>query len=320
MADGRVSVQEVRRVAALVWLEWPEACFRATADDVAHLEKLVGGKVMWVHSRTDFVRLLPSATHAITWHFEKDWYGLSPSLRVLATPAAGREFIAWRDAPAGVTVHFGAFHGAIIAESVAAFCLGWARGFFRKPPTTDGGGMWPRTWLGDKCFTVAGTKAVIAGYGRIGRAIGEKLAALGVSVAGFGRGNIAEMPAAMADADWFVMALPGDTQTDGFLDSGRIAMLPRRCAVVNVGRGNAIDETALRSALMEGRIAAAYLDVFRNEPTLLSGGLGDSSGGCGLWNQATAPGSLIAMPHSSAFSPDYVRRCFDELASVGLLA
>ena len=289
----------------LVFLEWPEPCFCATADDIEYLKGLTGGKVVWVRRREDFIKHLPNATHVITWHFEKEWYSLAPHLRLVATPAAGRELIAWRDAPDGVAVHFGKFHGAIIAESVAAFCLAWSRGFFRKPPAT---GIWPRQWLGDKCFTIAGTKAVIAGFGTIGKAISEKLTSLGVSVQGFSRKNIADMPKAMADADWFILALPSDTGTDNFLDANRIALLPPKCAVVNIGRGNAIDEDALANALSTGRIAAAYLDVFKGEPTVLS----DSSRSDGLWN-AGIP-NLFAMPHSSAFSPDYIRRCFSELA------
>lgn len=293
----------------LIWLEWPEACFCATACDIEYLKGAIRSDVVeWVRTREDFLARLLFASHVVTWHFEKEWYALAPRLKLVATPAAGRELVAWKDAPEGVAVHFGEFHGEIIAESVVAFCLGWARGFFRAPPAT---GIWPRQWLGDKCYTLAGTRAVIAGYGRIGKAIGAKFASLGVDVCGFGRKNIADMPDAMRRADWFVMALPSDTGTDDFLDAERIALLPENCVVVNVGRGNAIDEAALRRALVEGRIAAAYLDVFKNEPTCLSPNAApaDSSG---LWNSGVP--NLFPMPHSSAFSPDYIRRCFREIA------
>lgn len=300
----------------LVWLEWPEACFCATADDIACLEKLSRRDVVWVRTREDFLARLPHATHVITWHFEKEWFALAPDLRLLATPAAGRELIAWRDAPTGVKVHFGEFHGRIIAESVAAFCLAWARGFFRPAPPT---GIWPRQWLGDKCHTVSGTKAVIAGYGRIGKAIGAKLSALGVEIRGFGRKNIADMPKEMADADWFVMALPSDTGTDDFLDADRLALLPPKCAVVNIGRGNSIDEDALLRALREGRLAAAYLDVFKNEPTVLVRDPDASKRAGGLWCEAERLPNLVAMPHSSAFSPDYIKDCFKELSDEGLV-
>lgn len=305
------TISQFHNCRIVVWLEWPEACFCATADDIEYLKSLTDGEVVWVRRREDFIDRLPTATHVITWHFETGWYALAPNLRLVATPAAGRELIAWRDAPEGVAVHFGTFHGDIIAESVVAFCMAWARGFFRTPPPT---GIWPREWLGDKCYTISGTKAVIAGYGKIGKAIGAKFAALGASVKGFGRKNISEMSAAMAEADWFIMALPSDTGTDNFLDANRIAMLSPRCVVVNIGRGNAIDEDALRQALVEGRIAAAYLDVFKNEPTCLNVDQSQRAKAGGLWDSGTP--NLVPMPHSSAFSPDYMKRCFAELAAL----
>lgn len=250
----------------------------------------------------------------ITWHFRAEWYAHAPRLEVLATPAAGRELVAWRAAPENVKVHFGAFHGEIIAESVLAYCMGWARGFFRPVPAS---GMWPRKWLGGCCFMLEGTKAVIAGYGKIGKAIGRRLEASGVGVRGFGRSGIAQMEEAMREADWFIMALPGDTGTDGFLDTRRLALLKPSCVVVNIGRGNAIDEDALAAALSSGRIAAAYLDVFRDEPTQLAAAAGCT--GLASDKARAALPTLTAMPHSSAFAPDYIARCFKELHDEGLL-
>ena len=294
----------------LVWLEWPEECFRVDAKALRSLRAAVGagGTVRRVTTEAAFLRELPRATHAIVWEFRKDWFARARNLQVLATPAAGRELVAWRDAPARVRVHFGTFHGAIIAESVVAFCLAWARGFFAvKPP------LWPRSRFGRVCYEVQGTKAVIAGYGRIGRAVGAKLAALGVEVQGFTRANAALLPRAAKDADWFILALPGDTGTDDFLDARLIARLPRRCVVVNVGRGNAVDEAALRRALESGRLAGAYLDVFKGEPTALNTGDAPRRG---LWEGCR---NLVAMPHSAAFSPRYIERCFRELTDEGLV-
>lgn len=294
----------------LVWLEWPEECFRVDAKALRYLRSVTakGDTVRRVASEAAFLRELPRATHAIVWEFKKEWFARAKRLQVLATPAAGRELVAWRDAPAHVKVHFGAFHGEIIAESVAAFCLAWARGFFAvKPP------IWPRANFGNVCYEVKGTRAVIAGYGRIGKAIGAKLGALGVEVKGFTRANAALLPRAAKTADWFILALPSDTGTDDFLDAKLIAKLPRRCVVVNVGRGNAVDEAALKAALESGRIAGAYMDVFKGEPTALNQG---ALARGGLWEGCR---NLVAMPHCSAFSPHYIERCFRELKDEGLV-
>jgi len=299
----------------LVWLEWPEACFRANRRDIKYLASLLHTpeEIKCVKCEADFLQALPGARVAIVWHFKKEWYRAAKELKVLATPGAGRELVAWQAAPRGVRVHFGSFHGAIISESVAAFCLAWARGFFKVE--RHEGGIWPRSWLGEGCYTVAGTRAVIAGYGKIGKAIGEKLSGLGVKVSGFGRKNIEDLPEAATKADWFIMALPGDTGTDDFLSTGLISKLSKKCVVVNVGRGNAIDEECLCQALESGRIAGAYLDVFKNEPTVV--GQKSEGGNSGLAFKKLP--NLVSMPHSSAYSPDYIRMAFKELSDEGYL-
>lgn len=303
----------------LVWLEWPEKCFRADAEALRFLRGLVppGSRVVRARSEAAFLRQLPQATHAVVWHFRKEWLAKATRLRLLATPGAGRELVTL-ETPPGVRLHFGRFHGAIMSETVAGFVLAWARGFFRPERTWPG---WPRAALSDKCLTVAGTQAVIVGYGRVGRAIGDKLAALGVRVSGFGRQNLKDLPAALRTADWLVLALPSDTGTDDFLNAARLRRLPRRCVVVNVGRGNAVDEPALLAALRDGRLAGAYLDVFKGEPGPLEKIVRrtGASGGILGTDPRRLPWNLVRTPHSSAFAGDYLRRCFQELCDDGCL-
>lgn len=318
----------------LVYLAWPESCFRASPGDVAFLRSLLprGAEVVCARSDRAFLRALPKATHVVTWHFRREWYAKAPRLKVVATPAAGRELVS-QDAPKGVRVHFGHFHGALMSETVAAFALAWARGLFSVRDYAGYGGAvrtkvanWPRAELSGRCFAVAGTRAAVVGYGNVGRAIGEKLAALGVSVTGYRRANVADLDAELPDLDWLVLALPGDTGTDGFLSRARIAKLPRRAVVVNVGRGNAIDEAALLSALRSRRIAGACLDVFRDEPGPQRAvpPVSDASAVPHVASilsssPADLPPNLVRLPHASAFSRDYLRRCFQELADDGCI-
>jgi len=317
----------------LVWLEWPEKCFRVDVGALRCLEELVprGSKVVRARSEASFLRLLPTATHALVWHFKKEWFAQASRLKVLATPGAGRELVT-QDVPAGVTVHFGHFHGAIMAETVVGFILAWARGFFRPELKQPG---WPRTALSDKCRTVAGSQAVIVGYGRIGKAIGAKLEALGVKVAGVSRhgvfkngevdscplvGKSTSFSSLLKSADWLVLALPSDTGTDDFLNAALLRKLPRTCVVVNVGRGNAVDEEALVEALVSGRLAGAYLDVFKGEPGPLQKIVkrGKTAGILGT-DPKKLPWNLIRTPHSSAFAADYVKRAFLEMKDDGIL-
>ena len=309
----------------LVWLEWPEKCFRADAKALRFLRSLVpqGADIVRVRGERAFLRELPRATHAIVWSFRREWWALAGKLRVLATPGAGRELVAWREAPKGVKVHFGGFHGRIISESVVGFMLAWAHGFFRPEIAAADAGPWRRTWprtaIDAGCSLVAGTRAVVLGYGRIGRAIGEKLEGLGVKVSGFTRKNIAALRESAKTADWLIMALPGDTGTDDMLGPGLISLLPRRCVVVNVGRGNAVDERALVDALAKGRLAGAYLDVFKGEPGPLAHVGGGAAGGILDAEPSTLPPGLVKMPHSSAFCDEYLELCFKELKDEGLL-
>ena len=298
----------------LVWLEWPEKCFRADAEALRVLKSLVGGRgrVVCARSEAAFLKNLPRATHAIVWNFKDEWFAKAPRLRVLATPAAGQEFVP-TTGPKGVKIHFGHYHGRIIAESVLGFMLCWAKGFFAVREAPRSCRDWPRTWLSGRCTDVAGTKAVIVGYGNVGRAIGAKLVAMGVEVEGFSRKNIGALATGVKTADWLILALPSTTGTDDFLDAGLIRKLPRKCVVINIGRGNAVDEQALYRALKTKRLAGAYLDVRKHEPsaTVLEHP-GYVKGLAGLPN-------CIAMPHASAFSPRYLKMCFEELKDDGCL-
>ena len=298
----------------LIWLEWPEKCFRVDAEALRALKGLVPKGCRIVRARTEgaFLKALPKATHAITWHFREEWFAKAPRLKVLATPAAGREFVPAKG-PKGVKIHFGHYHGEIMSESVAAFVLAWAHGFFAVRNAPASCGKWPRNWLSDKCFDVTGTKAVIVGYGHVGRAIGAKLEMLGVKVEGFSRSNIGNLAKSAGTANWLILALPSTTGTDDFLDAKLIRKLPRSCVVINVGRGNAVDEKALYAALKAKRLAGAYLDVRKHEPSATV--LEHSGYVKGL---ADLP-NCVSMPHASAFSPRYLRMCFEELKDDGCL-
>ena len=312
----------------LVWLEWPEKCFRADAEALRALKGLVpkGSRIVRARTEGAFLKALPKATHAITWHFKTEWFAKAPKLKVLATPAAGQEFVPTKG-PKGVKIHFGHYHGQIMSESVLGFMLCWAKGFFAVRQAPQNCRDWPRTWLSGRCTDVAGTTAVIVGYGNVGRAIGAKLASLGVEVYGITRHGIFRGEAdsrplrsgqetvspLLKSADWLILALPSTTGTDDFLNAKLIRKLPRKCVVINVGRGNAVDEKALHKALKAKRLAGAYLDVRKHEPsaTVLEApgyvrGLADLP-------------NCITMPHASAFSPRYLIHCFEELKDDGCL-
>ena len=307
----------------LVWLEWPEKCFRVDAEALRYLQRVVGakGRVVRVKSERAFLRALPQATHALVWNFREEWFAKAPRLKVLATPAAGQEFVPTKG-PKGVKIHFGSFHGEIMSETVAAFMLAWRRGFFRLREKAVANDPWPRNWLSDKCSTVGGTEAVIFGFGNVGRAIGDLLDRIGVLVTGVTRHFVYQILSddrrpqqvgmSISDemlrrADWVILALPSTTGTDNFFDAKLIRKLPRKCVIINVGRGNAVDEKALYRALKTKRLAGAYLDVRKHEPsaTVLESP--------GFVSELAKLPNCVTTPHSAAFGRDYLWRCLMEL-------
>ena len=289
----------------LIWLNWPVEAFRINSRSLAVFKTEVaspGDKVTVVRSERTFLRVLPTATHVVTWEFKKEWFTRASKLRVLATPGAGRELLPTDDElPPGVVRINGKFHGTIMSETVVAFMFAHARGLYAAEEFRKKGDLWPRTAISPFCSLVAGTHAVILGYGKIGHAIGAKLTALGVKVTGIRRQNAASLQSACRTADWLIVVLPSDTGTDNIVDSSVLRALPRRAVLINVGRGNAIDEKALAEALRNHRIAAACLDVFKREPL-------DSKSPLA----ADLP-NLHRLPHASALAPDYLPLFFREL-------
>ncbi|WP_306802690.1 NAD(P)-dependent oxidoreductase [Streptomyces sp. DH8] len=132
---------------------------------------------------------------------------------------------------------------------------------------------------------IAGQTAVVYGTGRIGTAVGRLLGACGVRTVGVARTartgpepdaagaapgfdrviGAAEDAEPLGEARWVVSTLPLTGATAGFFGAGRFAAV-RGATFVNVGRGATVDMAALESALRDGRVRRAVLDVLPKEP------------------------------------------------------
>jgi len=120
----------------------------------------------------------------------------------------------------------------------------------------------------------------IVGYGEIGRAVAELARPFGMKISAIRRrpelsGSDPLIDAAyppeklhelMAASDYVVMATPLTTQTRGMIGEAEIAAMKPSAVVINVGRGQAVQEAALIAALEAGKIRGAALDVFETEP------------------------------------------------------
>jgi glyoxylate/hydroxypyruvate reductase A len=117
----------------------------------------------------------------------------------------------------------------------------------------------------------------ILGFGELGQDAGRKLKGLGFdvafwtrtpkSVAGFrGYAGEAGLAALLGRSEILVCLLPLTAATEGILNSATFGMLPRGAALINAARGQHLVEEDLLSALSNGQLSAAVLDVFRDEP------------------------------------------------------
>ncbi len=129
---------------------------------------------------------------------------------------------------------------------------------------------------------VTGKRLGILGMGRIGQALARRARGFDMPVHYHNRRRLppdqergatfhADPADLLAVSDILSINCPSSPETVRLLDSERIAMLPEGAIVVNTARGNIVDDEALIAALRSGRLAAAGLDVFDNEPNLHPG-------------------------------------------------
>jgi phosphoglycerate dehydrogenase-like enzyme len=116
------------------------------------------------------------------------------------------------------------------------------------------------------------TAALVIGYGTIGKLIGERLAAFGVTVTGVTRSGAAgtlgpdEWRPRLPQFDWIVLAAPGTPESRGMIGEAELRACKPSAWIVNVGRGELIDQDALIEAVTKRRIAGAFLDTVTPEP------------------------------------------------------
>ncbi|HVV19697.1 MAG TPA: D-2-hydroxyacid dehydrogenase [Pseudonocardiaceae bacterium] len=185
----------------------------------------------------------------------------------------------------------------VFEEPIADYVLALVLAFAKDLPTTIRLQTEHR-WQHRETEPIAGRAALVVGTGPIGRAIGRKLALLGMRVSGAGRtarsgdpdlGDIVDMdglPSALGDADYVVLAAPLTDRTRGLVDAAVLAAMRPTARLINVGRGDLVREPDLVAALRDGVIAGAALDVFADEPLPASSP---------LWRMA----NVVVSPHMS---------------------
>ena len=117
-----------------------------------------------------------------------------------------------------------------------------------------------------------GTRALIVGLGAIGRLIGDRLEAFGVEVTGVTRsgrdGTLTpdQWRDRLGQFDWVVLAAPSTPDTKAMIGATELAAMKGGAWLINIARGDMIDDDALLAALHGGTIGGAFLDPTNPEP------------------------------------------------------
>ena len=167
----------------------------------------------------------------------------------------------------------------VLTEDVADMAFALLLATARRIPAADAwvrDGSWAREGSMPLTTRVWGKRLGIVGLGRIGRAVARRAEGFGMRIAYSGRSRKPDVPydwhptpAALAPGlDIMVCCAMGGPSTQGLIDRAAIEALPEGAIFVNVSRGSCVEEPALVEALRRGRIAAAGLDVFWDEPAI----------------------------------------------------
>ncbi|MHA6719385.1 D-2-hydroxyacid dehydrogenase [Sphingomonas sp. RS6] len=154
-----------------------------------------------------------------------------------------------------------------VAEYAVMACLIAAKRFDTVLRSAD-----QRAWLSDTPGKVElfESRALVVGYGTIGRLIGARLRAFGVEVVtrSGGDGTLApeQWRERIGDHDWVVLAAPATRATDRLIGEAELQMMKPGAWIINVGRGELIDQDALIEAVSRRRIGGAFLDTVTPEP------------------------------------------------------
>lgn len=248
------------------------------------------------------------------------------SLRWVQTLAAGPDGVLKAGFGPQVRITNGrGLHDKTVAETAVMLAL---TGLLRVPEMLqaqrehrwehDEFGAWRTLHTRDRLGSVIDTNVLIWGFGSIGQHTATLFHALSARVRGVARtagerGGFEvftedDLPLLLPETDILIMILPSGPSTRHALNAERIALLPDRSWVINVGRGATVDQDALVEALHTGRLGGAALDVVDPEPYPPDGPLWDAP------NTIVVPHMAGGVAHGSngLFNANLARLCAGE--------
>jgi D-2-hydroxyacid dehydrogenase (NADP+) len=246
----------------------------------------------------------------------RDIYLAAKKLRWIQSPSSGiNYYLAIPELVAGDVLLTSArgTHGACLAEHTFAMIFAFTR-HIREFVQHQATHTWALRELRPKMLELTGTTMGIIGFGAVGRAIAKRAAAFDMTIMAVdvfpenqpeyvaSLTDLGGLDALLSASDYVVVTVPYTEETDNMIGAAEIAKMKSSAMLIGISRGGIINEAALVSALREGRLAAAALDVFAQEPLPA-----DSE----LWDIE----NLLITPHvagGSQYECDYILDIFTE--------
>lgn len=217
----------------------------------------------------------PPCDYAVVWQPPAELFSSQCSLKALFSLGAGvNGLLAMPSLPRGVPLV--RMEDGGMAEQMIEYAMYVALREFCSFPEyrrDQSDARWaPRPARSRGDFTIG-----VLGLGVLGGAVAQALADFGFKVAGWSRsarsipgvschGGDEGLDAVLERSRVLMLFLPVTVTTTGLLDRTRLARMPAGAVLVNLSRGELVDEGALLQSLDSGAVEAAYLDVFREEP------------------------------------------------------
>ena len=207
----------------------------------------------------------------------------APNLKILLQPWVGTDWLDPGFLPKGLVICNAGGHAAPMAEYVLGAMLEHAlelRGMHQDMQN----GQWRRAGRNAAAEArhgdLRGRHVGLVGYGDIAQAVATRAQAFGMSVSAIARstrqetpapldwiGTQADLPKLLAETDYLVMTCDLNDETEGMIDTAAFAQMKDTAYIVNVARGEVIDEDALFEALSTKRIAGAAIDTWYRYPS-----------------------------------------------------